>query len=163
MPVTYNYAAAADSVSRVTELLPSPQTVVLGTGVGRVAIGAAFLAAPALSTRILGLDAATAKRVTFLARMAAARDIGLGAGTLTAGPDAGTTPAIRDPQRAARNPRRDPRPGSAPNPSALPQCFPQRSPRAPPALPQRLPQCAAGVPGRAQVALTTPTAMPPSR
>ena len=78
MPVTPNYAAAADSVSRLSELLPSPQTVVLGTGVGRVTIGAAFLAAPALSTRILGLDAATAKRVTFLARMAAARDIGLG-------------------------------------------------------------------------------------
>ena len=33
---------------------------------GRVAIGAGFLAAPVLSTRVLGLDTATAKRVAFL-------------------------------------------------------------------------------------------------
>jgi hypothetical protein len=48
-------------------------------------LGASFLLAPVVSTRVLGLDTATAKRVTFLARMAAARDIGLGAGTLVAG------------------------------------------------------------------------------
>ena len=63
--------------------------MVLGFGVGRVVLGGAFLLAPVVSTRVLGLDTATAKRVTFLARMAAARDIGLGAGTLAAG----STPA----------------------------------------------------------------------
>jgi hypothetical protein len=54
-------------------------------GVGRVTIGVAFLAAPVASVRILGLDATTAKRITFLARMTAARDLGLGAGTLAGG------------------------------------------------------------------------------
>lgn len=41
---------------------------------------------------MLGLDTATAKRVRFLARMAAARDIGLGAGTLAAGPTPAAVP-----------------------------------------------------------------------
>jgi hypothetical protein len=66
--------------------------VVLGFGIGRVALGTAFLVAPVASTRVLGLDSATAKRVTFLARMAAARDIGLGAGTLSAGPTRAAVP-----------------------------------------------------------------------
>ena len=64
----------------------------VGFGVGRLGLGAAFLAAPVLSTRVLGLDTATAKRVVFLARMAAARDIGLGAGTLAAGPTPAAVP-----------------------------------------------------------------------
>lgn len=89
MSATDTYASRDDSVSHIAELLPSPQSVVLGTGIGRLAIGAGFLAAPVLSTRVLGLDTATAKRITFLARMAAVRDITLGVGTLTAGPDAG--------------------------------------------------------------------------
>ena len=66
--------------------------MVLGFGVGRLVLGGAFLLAPVASTRVLGLDTATAKRVTFLARMAAARDIGLGAGTLAAGSTAAAVP-----------------------------------------------------------------------
>jgi len=50
-----------------------------------VAIGTAFLAAPTVSVRILGVSNATAKRMAFLARMTAARDIALGGGTLHAG------------------------------------------------------------------------------
>jgi hypothetical protein len=90
--VVSSYASEAGSVPNVGALLPSPQAVVVGFGVGRVALGAAFLAAPVLSTRMLGLDTATAKRVRFLARMAAARDIGLGAGTLAAGPTPAAVP-----------------------------------------------------------------------
>lgn len=62
--------------------LPSPEQIATAIGAGRVAIGAAFLAAPVFSVRVLGVDTATAKRITFLARMAAARDIAIGAGTL---------------------------------------------------------------------------------
>jgi hypothetical protein len=51
-------------------------------GAGRVAIGAVFLAAPVTSVRILGLDTATAARITWLARMTAVRDTVLGAGTV---------------------------------------------------------------------------------
>jgi hypothetical protein len=83
--VIRSYGAQLGSVPELGTLLPSPQSVVLGFGVGRLVLGGAFLLAPVVSTRVLGLDTATAKRVTFLARMAAARDIGLGAGTLAAG------------------------------------------------------------------------------
>jgi hypothetical protein len=48
-------------------------------------LGAAALASPVPATRLLGMDSATAKRVTLLARMAGARDVSLGAGTLAAG------------------------------------------------------------------------------
>jgi hypothetical protein len=51
-------------------------------GATRVAVGIGFLAAPVASTRVLGLDSATAKRITFLARMTAVRDVVLGAGTV---------------------------------------------------------------------------------
>jgi hypothetical protein len=54
----------------------------VGSGALRVAVGVGFLAAPVVSTRVLGLDSATAKRVAFLARMTAVRDVVLGAGTL---------------------------------------------------------------------------------
>jgi hypothetical protein len=83
--VTKNYEAHADSVSVVRKFLPSARTVATGIGLGRVAIGAAFLAAPTVSVRILGVSNATAKRMAFLARMTAARDIALGSGTLHAG------------------------------------------------------------------------------
>lgn len=53
-------------------------------GLGRVVIGTAFLVDPVSSVRILGVDTATAKRMTFLARMTAGRDIVLGVGTLVA-------------------------------------------------------------------------------
>src|SRR6478672_12278158 len=70
--VTKNYEAHADSVSVVRKFLPSARTVATGIGLGRVAIGAAFLAAPTVSVRILGVSNATAKRMAFLARMTAA-------------------------------------------------------------------------------------------
>lgn len=46
-------------------------------------VGAVFLAEPVVSVRLLGLDTATAARVSWLARMAAARDAVLGLGTLS--------------------------------------------------------------------------------
>jgi hypothetical protein len=58
-------------------------------GLGRLLAGGAFLAAPVTATRALGLDTATAKRVAFLARMMAARDVAIGAGTTAAGLRAG--------------------------------------------------------------------------
>ena len=62
--------------------LPTARTVGLCIGAGRVAIGAVFLAAPVTSVRLLGLDTATAARITWLARMTAVRDTVLGAGTV---------------------------------------------------------------------------------
>jgi hypothetical protein len=43
-----------------------------------------FLLDPVSSVRVLGVDTATAKRMTFLARMTAGRDIVLGFGTVAA-------------------------------------------------------------------------------
>jgi hypothetical protein len=88
-PVVVDDVADVVSVPVLRDFLPS---VALGIGVGRVVLGATFLAAPVLSVRVLGIDTATAKRVTFLARMTAARDIGLGMGTLQAGPSARAVP-----------------------------------------------------------------------
>lgn len=48
---------------------------------GRLLLGGGFLVAPVASTRVLGVDTATAKRVSFLAQMMAARDMAIGAGT----------------------------------------------------------------------------------
>ena len=83
--VTKDYESHGDSVSSVRKFLPSARTIATGIGVGRVLIGTVFLAAPTVSVRMLGVDSASAKRMTFLARMAAARDIALGSGTLHAG------------------------------------------------------------------------------
>jgi hypothetical protein len=90
--VLAHYATAARSVPAWGRLLSSPQPVATAIGVGRLVLGGAFLVAPVASTRLLGLDTATAKRVGYLARMAAARDIGLGVGTLTAAGPAGAAP-----------------------------------------------------------------------
>lgn len=57
-------------------------TVLLGAG--RLGLGAAFLAFPAGSVRLLGVDSASAARMAWLARLAAARDIALGAGVVGA-------------------------------------------------------------------------------
>jgi hypothetical protein len=57
-------------------------TAVLGAG--RLAIGSAFLAFPVESIRILGVDTASANRMTWLARMTAVRDAALGLGVLGA-------------------------------------------------------------------------------
>jgi hypothetical protein len=77
----HKYAANTDSV-RLSTRLPSARTIGLSVGAGRVAIGAIFLAAPVTSVRLLGLDTATAARITWLARMTAVRDTVLGAGTV---------------------------------------------------------------------------------
>jgi hypothetical protein len=53
-------------------------------GAGRLAIGGAFLAFPVASVRLLGVDRASAARLSWLARMAAARDLALGVGVLGA-------------------------------------------------------------------------------
>jgi hypothetical protein len=57
-------------------------TVLLG--LGRLAVGGAFLAFPVGSVRLLGVDSAAAARMSWLARMAAVRDLALGAGVLSA-------------------------------------------------------------------------------
>jgi hypothetical protein len=70
----------------------TPRRLGLGIGAGRTAIGLGFLAAPLASVRVLGLDTATAHRLTWLARMTAVRDLVIGAGTLASvgrGPGAG--------------------------------------------------------------------------
>ncbi|HEY2300135.1 MAG TPA: hypothetical protein VGH43_20600 [Jatrophihabitans sp.] len=90
--VTEKYASDAESVASGRRSIADPQDVVLAIGVGRVAIGTTFLLAPRLSVRILGVDTASAKRMTFLARMTAARDIGLGAGTLDAASSTAVVP-----------------------------------------------------------------------
>jgi hypothetical protein len=75
------YVAPLDSVPLLSRL-PTARTIGLSIGAGRVAIGALFLAAPVTSVRMLGLDTATAARITWLARMTAVRDTVLGAGTV---------------------------------------------------------------------------------
>jgi hypothetical protein len=77
----HSHVVDADSVPFLSRL-PSARTIGLSVGAGRVAIGAVFLAAPVTSVRILGLDTATAARITWLARMTAVRDTVLGAGTV---------------------------------------------------------------------------------
>ncbi|MGH8860124.1 MAG: hypothetical protein ACRDVG_02625 [Jatrophihabitantaceae bacterium] len=79
------YARTRETVSYRPESVPRAHITARAIGVGRLVLGATFLAAPRFSVRVLGVDSATAKRMTFLARMAAARDIGLGLGTLGAG------------------------------------------------------------------------------
>lgn len=63
---------------------PTRRAIGVSIGAGRLLIGAVFMAAPEGSVRLLGLDTATARRVAWLARMTAARDGVLGAGTLAA-------------------------------------------------------------------------------
>ena len=53
-------------------------------GAVRVGLGLAMLARPLLLPRPLGVDSLTASRVDWLVRMAGARDLALGAGTLAA-------------------------------------------------------------------------------
>jgi hypothetical protein len=86
------YVSGGDSVPLPRKSLPTPQSIALGIGMGRLVVGGTFLIAPVLSVRVLGMDTATAKRITFLARMAAARDISLAAGTLNAGSSAAAVP-----------------------------------------------------------------------
>ena len=62
--------------------IPEADTVATGFGVGRLVLSGALFAAPTTSVRMLGVDSASAKRMVFLVRMAAVRDMGLGVGTL---------------------------------------------------------------------------------
>jgi hypothetical protein len=60
----------------------SRSAAALAIGIGRLAVGVVFLANPVLSVRLLGVDSATAARLDWLARMAAARDAAIGLGTV---------------------------------------------------------------------------------
>ena len=66
------------------DLLPANRLIAAGIGGGRIAIGVSFLSSPVTFLRLIGLDTASATRVTWLARIAAIRDVVLGAGTLFA-------------------------------------------------------------------------------
>jgi hypothetical protein len=61
---------------------PGGRLVGIALGAGRVALGAAFLARPIAATTALGADRGTARRIAWLARLAAVRDIVLGSGAL---------------------------------------------------------------------------------
>lgn len=56
----------------------------LAIGAGRAGVGLAFAVNPVQSVRFLGVDTGTARRLTWLAQMAAARDLALGVGTVAA-------------------------------------------------------------------------------
>jgi hypothetical protein len=80
---TGTYVPEPVSVPRLRRLL-APRALARSIGVGRLLLGGGFLLAPVASTRVLGLDTASAKRVSFLAQMMAARDMAIGAGTAAA-------------------------------------------------------------------------------
>src|SRR4051795_9402569 len=61
----------------------SPSTTVTALGATRIAIGAAAFAAPRLTGRAFGLDAAGNPQSPYLARLFGARDAALGIGLLT--------------------------------------------------------------------------------
>lgn len=61
----------------------SPSTTVTALGATRIAIGAAAFAAPRLTGRAFGLDAAGNPQSPYLARLFGARDAALGLGVLT--------------------------------------------------------------------------------
>lgn len=80
---TPDYAQVAPAVlSR--RRFPSARTTGTAIGAGRALLGATFLVAPAGALRLLGVNTATATRVSWLSRMTAARDGVLGAGVLAA-------------------------------------------------------------------------------
>lgn len=62
--------------------LPAPNTVALAIGVGRTVLGTSFLIDPVRSVRVLGVDSATANRMTWMAQMMAGRDAVIGVGTV---------------------------------------------------------------------------------
>ena len=65
-------------------VLSNPESAGRQLAVGRVGAAAACLAAPVPAARLLGLDTATAARVSWLTRMMAIRDGALGVGALLA-------------------------------------------------------------------------------
>lgn len=58
-------------------------------GLARAGLGASLLAAPVPVIRLVGIDTATARRMAWVTRLAAARDLALGLGTVAAVRDAG--------------------------------------------------------------------------
>jgi hypothetical protein len=77
------FPGIASTRSRVDHL-PANRLIAAGIGGGRIAIGVSFLSSPVTFLRLIGLDTASATRVTWLARIAGVRDVVLGAGTLFA-------------------------------------------------------------------------------
>ena len=75
-------ASGDDVVASSARRIGSARRLAAVLGAGRLAMGGAFLAYPAASVRLLGVDSATADRVVWLIRMAAVRDAALGAGAL---------------------------------------------------------------------------------
>ena len=67
-----------------TRTAPSAKGLALSLNGARLALGAALLAYPAPMIRQLGVDRASAARMSWLARTAAARDAALGAGGVVA-------------------------------------------------------------------------------
>ena len=80
--VTQLDAPGDDVVASSARRIGSARRLAALLGAGRLAMGGAFLAYPAASVRLLGVDSATAGRVVWLIRMAAVRDAALGAGAL---------------------------------------------------------------------------------
>lgn len=60
--------------------------VVPATGWLRIGLGGGLLALPWLLARVLGVDAATARRTEWLGRMVGGREVALGIGTLVGPP-----------------------------------------------------------------------------
>lgn len=77
------YVQQAESVASRRRFV-DPRTLAVVIGGGRTLIGVVFGAAPVPALRSMGVDGATAARMEWLARMTAARDTVLGAGTLAA-------------------------------------------------------------------------------
>jgi hypothetical protein len=67
---------------RTSDATRGPRIPGLLIGTGRIGLGLGFLVRPEFSTKILGLDSATAARMTWMARMMAARDVAIGVGTV---------------------------------------------------------------------------------
>ena len=81
MPHNHHYVSGSGSVAP-SRWFPRAHTAGAAIGLARSAIGVGFFAAPVTALRVIGVDTATAARVSWLSRMTAARDAVLGAGTL---------------------------------------------------------------------------------
>ncbi len=67
-----------------TRTAPSAKALALSLNGGRLTLGASLLAYPAPMIQLLGIDRASAARMSWLARTAAARDASLGMGSIVA-------------------------------------------------------------------------------
>ena len=79
-----NGGSVIASIQSRVDHLPANRLIAAGIGGGRIAIGVSFLSSPVTFLRLIGLDTASATRVTWLARTAGVRDVVLGVGTLVA-------------------------------------------------------------------------------